>query len=199
MLAMMDQLTSGLMLFGVLEQIKIHREVMATMLTIEAAAHFQLTADKILDNIIVDGSPEGSNKKLEEINIHKFYCDYVQDVETREGTNFNYLMNLPNNVLLQLVRYDTKILLKFINELLAENPLSKLYRFITGSNTITPLGAEVHIKLQFKHGCPANCRCRPTVSTCDPSIMFPVHYSDSKDFEKALDDALDEYYGFGLV
>ena len=29
--------------------------------------------------------------------------------------------------------------------------------------------------------------------------MFPVHYSDSKDFGKALDDALDEYYGFGLV
>ena len=124
---MMGQLMSGLMLFGVLEQIKIHREVMETMLTIEGAAHFQLTADKILDNIIVDGSPEGSNKKLEKINIHKFYCDYVQDVETREGTNFNYLMNLPNNVLLQLVGYDTKILLKFINELLAENPLSKLY------------------------------------------------------------------------
>ena len=86
-LAMMDQLTSGLMLFGVLEQIKIHREVMAKMLTIEGAAHFQITADKILDNIIVDGSPEGSNKKSEEINIHKFFCDYVQDVETRKGIN----------------------------------------------------------------------------------------------------------------
>ena len=128
MLAMMDQLTSGLMLFGVLEQIKIPREVMATMLTIEGAAHFQLTADKILDNIIVDGSPEGSNKKLEEINIQKFYCDYVQDVETREGINFYLFNESPNNVLLLLVRYDTKILLNFINKILAENPLSKLYR-----------------------------------------------------------------------
>ena len=84
-LAMMDQLTSGLMLFGVLDQIKTHREVMATMLTIEGATHYQLTADKILDNIVVDGSPEGSNKKAQEIDIHKFFCDYVQDLETREG------------------------------------------------------------------------------------------------------------------
>lgn len=166
MLAMMDQLTSGFMLFGVLEQIKHHTEVMATMLTIEGAAHFQLTADKILDNIIVDNSPEGSNKKTTELNIHKFFCDYIQEVETREGT---------------------------------DNPLSKLYRFITGSNTITPLGAEVHITLKFKHDCPANCKCRPTAATCVPSIMFPMHYSDSKDFETALDDALEEYFGFGLL
>ena len=66
---MMDQLISGLMLFGVLEKIKLHREVMAEMLTIEGAAHFQLTAEKILDNIIVDGSLDGSNKKSNEINI----------------------------------------------------------------------------------------------------------------------------------
>ena len=32
---------------------------MATMLTIEGAAHFQLTADKLLDH--VDTSPEGSS------------------------------------------------------------------------------------------------------------------------------------------
>ena len=73
------------MLFGVLDQIKTHREVMVTMLTIEGATHYQLTADKILDNIVVDGSLEGSNKKAQEIDIHKFFCDYVQDLETREG------------------------------------------------------------------------------------------------------------------
>lgn len=96
MLAMMDQLTSGFMLFGVLEQIKHHTEVMATMLTIEGAAHFQLTADKILENIIVDNSPEGSNKKTTELNIHKFFCDYIQEVETREGTNgHNFVTFIP--------------------------------------------------------------------------------------------------------
>ena len=77
--------------------------------------------------------------------------------------------------------------------------LSRLYRFITASKTVTPLGAEKHIILKFKHGCPAQCKCRPTAATCDPSITFPMHYNDTKDFEQALDTALEEYSGFGLV
>ena len=63
--------------------------------------------------------------------------------------------------------------------------LSRLYCFIAGSKTVTPLGAEKHIILKFKHGCPAQCKCRPTAATCDPSITFPMHYNDSKDFEQA--------------
>ena len=85
MLAMMDQLKSGLMLFGVLEQIKHRREVMASMLTLEGAANFQLTADMMLDNIIPEFSPEGSNKKTQEMNVHKFFCNYIQELETRES------------------------------------------------------------------------------------------------------------------
>jgi hypothetical protein len=45
MLAMMDQLISGLMLFGVLEQIKHRREVNTSVLTLEGAANFQLTSN----------------------------------------------------------------------------------------------------------------------------------------------------------
>ncbi len=112
---MMDQLSSGLMSFGVVEQIRQHRDVMASMLTLEGATNF------------------------------------------------------------------------------------KLYRFITGSKTVTPLGAEKHIILKFIHECPAQCKCRPTAATCDPSITFPMHYNDTKDFEQALDTALEEYFGFGLV
>ena len=85
MLGMMDQLTSGLMSFGVVEQIKQHTEVMASMLTLEGAANFKLTSDIMLDNLTVEFSPEGSNNKFPEVNVHKYYCDYVQEVETREG------------------------------------------------------------------------------------------------------------------
>ena len=81
----------------------------------------------------------------------------------------------------------------------ADKGLSRLFRFITGTNTVTPLGAEKHILLKFKHDCPAQCKCRPTAATCDPSITFPMHYSDTNDFENAIDTALKEYSGFGLV
>ena len=85
MLAMMDQLTSGLASFGVLDKIKQHRDAMEGLLTLEGAANFKLTSEILLDNLIVEFSPEGSNKKIPEINIHKYFCDYVQEVETREG------------------------------------------------------------------------------------------------------------------
>ena len=90
MLAMMDQLISGLMLFGVLEQMKHRREVMASVLTLEGAANFQLTSNMILDNLTMEFSPEGSNKKAPEINVHKYFCDYVQELETREGIKEGY-------------------------------------------------------------------------------------------------------------
>ena len=76
---------SGLMLFGVLEQIKHRRDVMASMLTLEGSTNFCLTADIMLDNITVEFSLEGSNKKTQEINIHKYFCDYIQEIDTREG------------------------------------------------------------------------------------------------------------------
>ena len=84
MLGMMDQLTSGLVSFGVVQQIKQHTEVMASMLTLEGAANFKLTSDIMLNNLTVEFSPE-RNKKFPEMNVHKYYRDYVQEVETREG------------------------------------------------------------------------------------------------------------------
>lgn len=81
----------------------------------------------------------------------------------------------------------------------ADKALPSLYRFITGSRSVTPLGAEKHIAVKFKHDCSAHCKCRPTAATCDPSVSLPMHYSDSKDFEQAVDNALQEYFGFGLV
>ena len=54
MLGMMDQLSSGLMSFGVVEEIKQHREVMASMLTVEGAINFKLTSDMMLDNLTAE-------------------------------------------------------------------------------------------------------------------------------------------------
>ena len=89
-LGMMDQLTSGLMLFGVLDQIRNHRGIMCPFLTIEGVGNFIVTADMILDNLKVEFSPDGSNKKLEEINIHKYFCDYVQEADARDGKDHDH-------------------------------------------------------------------------------------------------------------
>ena len=77
--------------------------------------------------------------------------------------------------------------------------LSTLYQFITGAKRVTPLGLEKNITIKFKHGCKTGCRCRPTAATCDPSITFPIHFEDAKDFEAVMDGALAESSGFGFV
>ncbi|XP_028390714.1 uncharacterized protein LOC114515623 [Dendronephthya gigantea] len=163
-LTMVDQLISGLESYGVLAELRKNNKVMEPLVTINEAKKFLVTSDLLLDHLLIEGSPEGSNKKLLEINIHKFFCDYIQLVETREG-----------------------------------NDLSALYKFITGAQTVTPLGMEKHITIKFKHGCEAGCRCRPTASTCDPSLTFPVHIDDSKQFTELMDAALAESAGFGFV
>ena len=53
--------------------------------------------------------------------------------------------------------------------------------------------------MRFIHWCVGDCKCRPTASTCDPSIILPVHYNDMSSFEKAMTSAVEEGLGFGLV
>ncbi|XP_067027006.1 uncharacterized protein [Acropora muricata] len=77
--------------------------------------------------------------------------------------------------------------------------LVKLYKFITGSDSLTPLGLERVITVHFKHFCMSDCKCRPTASTCDPSINLPVHYRDMLAFEEVMTSALEEGLGFGLI
>ncbi|KAJ7380745.1 hypothetical protein OS493_007118 [Desmophyllum pertusum] len=73
--------------------------------------------------------------------------------------------------------------------------LVKLYKFITGSDSFTPLGLERAITVRFIHWCARDYKCRPTASTCDPSINLPVHYNNISSFEKAMTSAVKE----GLV
>ena len=62
--------------------------------------------------------------------------------------------------------------------------LVKLFKFITGSDSLTPLGQERVITVHFTHFCTSECKCRPT---CDPSINLPVHYRDMPVMTSALE------------
>ena len=119
-------------------------------------------------------------------------CEYLLSVSTIGILSKHY----DNDIMHNKVYCHLLTLIIFLD---VNKALPRLHKFITGSNSVTPLGAESHIILKFKHGCPAQCKCRPTAATCDPSIRFPMHYSDSDDLEQALDTALEEYFGFGFV
>ena len=80
---MIDQLISGLDSFGVLAELRKHREIMEPLLTIDGAANFLVTSDLLLDHLTIECSPQGSNRKAPEIDVHKYFCDYIQEAAIR--------------------------------------------------------------------------------------------------------------------
>lgn len=76
---MLDQLISGLQSFGVLECIRNNRKELETVFV--QSTVFTPTADVLLQSIETEFSETGSNKKEEEINIFKYFSDFVEDSE----------------------------------------------------------------------------------------------------------------------
>jgi len=64
---------------------------------------------------------------------------------------------------------------------------------------MAPLGLEKQMTVKFSYGCPQNCKCRPVASTCDQSIIFPLHFQEAASFEEAMNSALNEGFGFGRI
>ena len=70
-------------------------------------------------------------------------------------------------------------------------------KWLTGTPEVPPLGFPQKISVQFVHGCQANCRCRPTVSTCDTSLKLPVHLHSEEVMKVLMFSAIKDSYGFG--
>ena len=56
--------------------------------------------------------------------------------------------------------------------------LTDFLKWLTGASQLPPLGFLKKYGIKFVHGCKDECKCRPTVSTCDLSINIPVHIND---------------------
>ena len=70
---------------------------------------------------------------------------------------------------------------------------------MTAEKRVAPLGLEKNFTIKFRRECRPGCRYRPTAATCDPSITFPIHFEDAKDFEIIMDSALKDSSDFGFV
>eukprot|EP00794_Sanderia_malayensis_P012517 gene12518-13801_t len=69
----------------------------------------------------------------------------------------------------------------------------------TGSGTVPVLGFPKKFSIAFVHGCASNCRCRPTISTCDILLKMPVHISDFLEMEEIMNSAVKDCCRFGLI
>ena len=72
-------------------------------------------------------------------------------------------------------------------------------KFLTGMDSVPPLGLPGSIVVQFVHGCSSGCACKPSVSTCAMSISVPVHYNTRSSILQALVDGITLSYGFDEI
>ncbi len=76
---MLDQMVEGLRSFGMLGCIKLNAKLLKPVFT--NSAMFKVQAEIFLENIVGNFSETGSNYKEVEINIFKYFCDYVEDCD----------------------------------------------------------------------------------------------------------------------
>lgn len=82
----------------------------------------------------------------------------------------------------------------------ADPEIENLIQLITGSPSIPPLGLPDDISIIFKHGCiNADCKCLPTVGTCNLQLCVPVHITSEDEMKEALSRAVKEGYCFGQL
>jgi hypothetical protein len=90
-LPMLDQFTAGLSSFGVMDAVKENRVIMEALFVAKHSTCFVPTTDQFLDGIDAAFSEDGSNRKDKEVDIHKFFCDFVQDTDALQEQGTVYL------------------------------------------------------------------------------------------------------------
>jgi len=75
---MLDQLRMGLESFCVLEALQSNKGILQPLF-VEGSSIFKPTRDVILDNVVVEFSEDGTNAKIKEIDIFKYFSDFIMD------------------------------------------------------------------------------------------------------------------------
>ena len=82
----------------------------------------------------------------------------------------------------------------------ADPDLENLIQFITGLPAIPPLGLPEDISILIKHGCEnADCKCFPTISTCDLQLCIPIHITPEDKTTESLSRTVREGYFFSQL
>ena len=76
---MLDQLRMGLESFCLLEVIQSSKDILRPLFVEQGSSSFRPTRDLILDNVVTEFSEDGTNAKIKEIDIFKFFNDFMVD------------------------------------------------------------------------------------------------------------------------
>ncbi|XP_046856540.1 G2/M phase-specific E3 ubiquitin-protein ligase-like isoform X1 [Xenia sp. Carnegie-2017] len=85
-LPMLDQLMIALGLFNVIKAMKEEKAAMKALFVAECS-FFLPFADQMLDGMTAEFSEEGNNCKMAEVDVYKFFLDFLQDSNAFRGTH----------------------------------------------------------------------------------------------------------------
>ena len=98
-------------------------------------------------------------------------------------TSSKYLRKIPLNSCLDACNLSAKCMIKFL----------------TASESITPLVSPSKFKVYFKNDCGEGCTCYPTVSACNYHVTLPLHIADDDPMLNIFSIAINGEIGFGRV
>lgn len=82
---MLDQVRMGLESFCLLEAIRNNKTILQPLFVAQGSPRFNPTRDLILDNAVALFSEDGTNAKMKEIDIFKFFHDFIMDCSETES------------------------------------------------------------------------------------------------------------------
>ena len=81
---MLDQLRMGLESFCLLEALQSKKKILQPLF-LEGSSFFKPTRDLILDSVVAEFSEDGTNAKIKEIDIFKYFHDFIMDCNEKES------------------------------------------------------------------------------------------------------------------
>lgn len=108
----------------------------------------------------------------------------------------SYLVIGVYSVRITCIRFSLVFVLLF-STVIQNLQITDFIKWLTGTGEVPPLGFPKKFSVTFVHGCLDGCRCRPTVSTCDTTVKFPVHINSEEIMKEMLFSAIRDSYGFG--
>ena len=74
-----------------------------------------------------------------------------------------------------------------------------MMKFLTASESITPLRSPSKFKVYFKNDCGEGCTCYPPVNTCNYHVTVPLHIADDDALLNIFSVAINGEIVFGRV
>jgi len=173
-LSPLSQLAQGLDIKGLLDSIRKNPKSFKVCFTI-----CSLDTMDVSDLMITEfNGPEGSNLRVREMDVMKFFSDVMENL-FHEGIDIsNYCENIKGKL-----------------------EISDILQFITGTPSIPAGGLPSKILIKFKEEelCGDKCKCLPVSSLCEISILIPMHIPSYEDMVKSLISAIKGSNGIGRV